>query len=348
MRSRQGVGTVALVVVVVVIIVVAGIAIYNFLPSSKSNVLLLLNYTPTASDSFVYYGVQQGYFASQGINASIIGGSTSASTVSEVSTGKVSFGFVPVSEVVQDLDVANITNVRIVGLYYTRSFDAVTYNEADVKNFSGLQNVPWTSEPASGSLSATPLFYYIAKTNGLNVTKLKANVQNASSTVGHSLFVEGKVDFNLGTLSSYPELAALAASSGIRVGYFPFYSYGAEDGFGLVTNTATIQSSPSLVKGMVYAMAESMIASAKDPQAAAAAIVESQPQLNYTLTEEAFQLEAQCCVENSTSTTPPLQFAYMNPAAMNQTVDWLSGVLGLKTPVPAREVYTNQFTTPPP
>jgi NitT/TauT family transport system substrate-binding protein len=238
---------------------------------------------------------------------------------------------------------ANITNVRIVSILYQSNFYAVFYNKAVISSISDLDG-------KSGALNApsistlTPLFDVWAKNNGLNTSSM--NLQYSTSSLFTYLVAQGKVDFTTNKITNLPAVQDVANQNHIQIGSFLLSQTGLDSyGEALLTTTQMIQQHPDIVQKMVAAVSSSMIGAENNPAAAVSALVKAQPQLNYSVVFPGFQLDLSCCTRTGVSSSEPLVFGYMDPARMQQTVNYVVLGIGAK-PINATAIYTDAFTKP--
>ena len=344
-RRSVAISSKAIALVVVVILVVAAGAYLAYrdsvVPASKTT--LSLESAPNAYDAPIYYGLQQGLFANQGLNVTLESGKETAGTIANVASGSVEFGLADTPGMIFALANANITNVRIVAILYQENFYAVFYNKATISSVSDLEGKSGAlNDPSISTL--TPLFDLFARTNGLNVSSI--NLQYSTSSLFTYLVAQGKVDFTTNKIHNLPAVQAVAKENGIQIGAFLLSKYGLDTyGEALLTTTQMIQEHSDIVQKMVRAVMGSVISAESNPAAAVAALIKAQPQLNESVILPGFELDLSCCTKNATSTTDPLTFGWIDPQRMQETVNLVVEGLGIR-PVNASSLYTDMFTKP--
>jgi len=236
-RRSVAISSKAIALVVVVILVVAAGAYLAYrdsvVPASKTT--LSLESAPNAYDAPIYYGLQQGLFANQGLNVTLESGKETAGTIANVASGSVEFGLADTPGMIFALANANITNVRIVAILYQENFYAVFYNKATISSVSDLEGKSGAlNDPSISTL--TPLFDLFARTNGLNVSSI--NLQYSTSSLFTYLVAQGKVDFTTNKIHNLPAVQAVAKENGIQIGAFLLSKYGLDTyGEALLTTT---------------------------------------------------------------------------------------------------------------
>lgn len=317
--------------------------LYQSTTAPPENVKFLLDFTPTYFHLPYYYGYDQGYYKQNGINVSIIPGKASTAFTA-IAAGQVDFALTDATTLVSGV-AANITNVRIIGIIFQKSFFGVVYNKAKISTLQDLQGKMAGANNPSQSPN-TKLFFALAKINGLNLSSI--TFQYGQATVFPQLVTTGKVDFVLQAVHDLASLVPKAAQNGIQLGFFPYAQYGLDIyGEVLVTTTQMIQTHPDLVRRFVVATMQSVTGAISNPDAAASALVKYQPQLNRTIMLAGYKSDISCCLGNVTSGMNPLTFGWIDPARMQTTVNLLVQGLGIKTPVNASALYTDSYVVHP-
>lgn len=307
---------------------------------------MVLENTPQARDAPLYYGIQQGYYAQNGIDLTI---NTLANTqlgLSALEEGKVDFAISDPSNLVLFSNSGNLTNLRMVSLNYQKNTVAVIYNNATISKPSDLNGKAGAmANPSTSSLSA--LWGLFVKANNLNTSSMQITYASGMTETG-SLLLTGKVQFVVTTNENLPTYNQEGAASGLKFGAFLMANYGVQlSGFALVTTESLIQQQPGLVQSMVNATDESFVKAVESPQAAINALVDANPQLNATTTLIGFQLTLGCCTLNVTALTHPLQYGWFDPDTIQQTITNVEMAENITTSLPATNFYTDAFVQQP-
>lgn len=333
-------------VVIVVLFSASGVGYWLYLstPTASRNVTFMLDFAPNSQHAPYYYGVQQGYYKQNGVNLTILPSKGTVAAISAVAAGQVDFALADTSGLIQAVSTSNITNVKIVSMVFAKNFYGVIYNTESIKTPADLAG-------KSGAASVLPniqtsLFTLFAKLNNVNFSSLK--MQYATPGVYGSLLTQGKVQFVTNPVHNLPTLRAAALASGIQLGVFPFSSYGVDVyGQAIITSTQTIQAHPDLVRSFVAATMQSVVGAIRHPQDAVAALTRSQPQLNATTSLAGFESDVNCCMANATGIINTLTFGWIDPTTMQHTVNESVLGFGLKAPVNASSLYTDDLVAQP-
>lgn len=266
--------------------------------------------------------------------------------MSALEAGKVDFAVSDASSLILFAKNSNATNLRMITLVYQKNFVAVIYNNATISKPSDLNGKSGAmASPKSSSLSA--LWSLFVKANNLNASSMHITYTTGSTETA-DLLLEGKVQFVVASIDKLPTYNQEAVGTGLKFGAFVMVNYGVQlTGYALVTTQAIIQQQPNLVQEMVNATDESLIKSIENPAAAAAALVDYNPQLNATTSQITFGLIAECCTVNVSGLTNPLQYGWFNPAAVQQTVTNVAVAENITSTLNATNYYTDAFSQQP-
>ena len=346
-QARTGVSGKLTAVLILVIVAAAGVAAYYLSGGSKgsSNVTFALGGAPGPEDAPFYYALQQGYYSSEGLNVTIIPGTTGMSGVSAVSSGEVSFALNYAPALTSSLLTSNITNVKIVAALYGASPLGIIYNEAKVSNASDVFTTTGAAlNPSIGS--STRLFLYQAKQVDPNLTP--AVYYGNSQAAVDQFLATGQADWAIAGAQDIALLQPATAANGVQLGFISFDQLGIHTvGYVLITSQAMMQEHSGTVRSFVLATLRGMVGAALNPSAAAAAEVHFQPQLNETQMLQGLNIDISCCMNGVTSSTNPLVFGYVDPTRMQQTVDAVVATAGTHRSINATEFYTDAYTQAP-
>jgi ABC-type nitrate/sulfonate/bicarbonate transport system substrate-binding protein len=345
--GRAGISTKLGAAAVIVLVALGGVILYYYEGSltEENSVSISLGFPPGPEHAPQYYALQEGYYSSEGINATLVPGTGSLAAISSVSAGKVNFAIIDASALVFSLVSSNITNVKIVALLFPASFYGIIYNKGVVSNLTGLASKPGGLINPSTS-EETRLFLSLAKQSGINVTGTAQYL--SSSAILDGLLTTGKVAWVEGGAQDVAFLQPAATQEGIDLGFIPFSQLGLTSyGEVLIASSSMISNHSSVVQSVVRATLKGMISSALNPAAAAAAENYYQPQLNTSQMLQGLNLDVTCCLQGINSSTNPQTYGYLNPVAMQNTVNFALGASGITKSVNATLFYTDAYTTPP-
>lgn len=322
-----------------------GYVLYEQTAVKPDTVSLALGFTPNGGDAPIYYGLESGIYRQNGINLSIIPEASHVAGISALVAGDVDFAVVSPAAVVDYVAHNNSTDIVIVASKFAKSDLAVVFNNASISQVSDLNGKAGAMlSPALGDVSGD--FHLFATTNGLNVSSM--DLQYGSVTTSDDLLLSGKVQFIVVAIQNLPVVQATGAAEGLKLGAFVMADYGvASAGDSLATTRSMIQQHPDIVRAFVQATMQSMVSAYSNQEQAVSDLVRDNPQLNQTSNLQAYQILLRYCSIDPQGLTSPLQYGWMDPQYMQQTVDNEIVANNLGAAINATTLYTNQFVEPP-
>lgn len=346
-HSTVGIGKVAVAAVLIIVVALSGLGyvIYEQTAVKPNTVTLALDFSPNSADAPLYYGLSQGIYQQNGINLTILPGTSVYNAVVSLEAGQVDFAKIDPSSLVAFKAASNFTDIRVVALTYERSQVAVIYNNATISNVSDLEGKSGSMlGPSQGDIWG--YFQLFASANGLNTSSM--NIQYNTPSTSFGLLVTGKVQFIVSVVQVFATLEGTAASNGVHLGYFPLADHGLPSaGVGIATTQKMIDEQPAIVTSFVKATMESFVDAYSNQAAAVGDLVKLNPQLNETTSLVGFQELLACCAVNPSNLTDPLQYGWMDPHFMQQTVNTEIAAANLGISLDATLIYTNAFVKQP-
>jgi len=332
---------------VIVLVVLGSLAyvVYEQTTTQPKTVKLILDVSPGPSHAPYYYGLAQGTYKHNGINLTILAGTTVSAGLAALETGSADFAVSDPNNVVLFASRNNATDLKMVALTYEKNFAAVIYNNASIRSPADLNGKSgMMPNPATSALSG--MFSLFARANGLNVSSM--NVQYAPVSTAASYLLQGKVQFIVTTVQNLPSYNSLGASAGLKFGAFDMPSYGVTmAGFAIVTTQKMITDNPDIVKDFVKATMDSFVAAYSNPSQAVSDLVKSNPQINESTALAGFEADIQCCMLNPSGLSSPLQYGWMDSQLMQGTVSNVETAFGLGNSLNATSIYTNEYVQSP-
>lgn len=337
-------------VIIIVLVALAGIGyvLYEQTSIKPSTVSLQLDFTPNPGDSPLFYGVAQGIFKANDINLTIIPGTSVSAAVAALEANKVDFALVSPPTLVDYVANNHVTNLEMVSMEYNLNSLVVIYNNASITSLSGLNGKAGSMvSPTQGDVLGD--FTQFADANGLNVTSMSLQFNPVSTS--DDLLLAGKVQFIVASIQNLGTVVPAGQSEGMSFGYFVMAGHGLNSaGIAIATTTQMVQSNPSLVQSFVKAIDQSLVQGYENPSVAVTDLVNANPQLNYSSSLTAYEQLLSCCSINPGNLTSYVQYGWISPTFMQQTVnteiiaDNLTAVLPTLN---ATTLYTDQFVQQP-
>lgn len=229
------------------------------------SVSLMMNFSYSGHHAPVFYGVEQGFFADEGIDLKIEPGGGSLKTVQAIGAGHADFGWSDAPSIITGIEAG--VPVHALGAFEQNGSSAVIFMaDSGIKTPADLKGKSVGITPGDALSQTFPAFL-----TANNVDPSEVNVINVDGASKIAVLVKGTVDAIVGFEEN--QAPVVAKLSGKEVSSMMYSDYGVPMlGLGLLTSDKLIQSDPDLVKAMYRAMSKSWTEAAKNPQGAIAAI----------------------------------------------------------------------------
>ncbi len=288
-----------------------------------------------------FYGLDTGLFKAQGINASVDGSLGSGDAITRVASGAYDFGCADVSTLVEFTSRNPEAAPKLVMPIYDR-FPAciVSLQPKPVTSIKGLEGITLgvsTSDAGSRILPA------LLRLHGVDIKKIK--MVTLDQRLRDSMLIRHQVDAVIGF--DYTVLFNLIGN-GIRKEdvHLVYYS---DNGFnfygqGLIAARHHVESNPALVRGMAIAVAQSWLATAKNPNAAIASITKRD-----ALASAAVETDRLNWVLDRLVLTPNVRangIGAMDMKRLNDGIKIVAEGFQLPAPIPGDQVFDGRFIPP--
>ncbi|HEV3356336.1 MAG TPA: ABC transporter substrate-binding protein [Pseudonocardiaceae bacterium] len=235
-------------------------------------VTLTLNWYPYGEHAPFYYGQLTGIFAKHGIDLTIRPGQGSGKTVQAAGGNQTTFGWADTPSLLAG--VAGGLPVKSVGVFLQNTPASVEFFTSE--NIHGPADLKGKTIATTAGDALTATFPTFLKAEGMTLNEV--TLQNVDSAGKIAAVISGRADALLGFY--HDQGPTVANKSGRPVSFLKFADYGLDYySTGLITNDATINTNPTLVRDMVAATSEAFTQAEKNPAAAVAAMAGVSPQL---------------------------------------------------------------------
>ena len=209
----------------------------------------MIDWVPTGEEAYPYVGVQEGYFAQEGLEVTIKVGRGSVDTITKVATGVADFGSAAVGAL---MGAAAQSPVPVKAIYsiYSKQPDAIfTVKGSGITAIKDLNGRTVGTATFSSSNTIWPVF---ATMNGLDLSKIK--LQKVEVNTLAPLLATGKIDATINWVTAAPNTEAILKKAGKEIVVLPWSAYGL-DGYGLSVIAAdkVIKERPDVVARFVRA-----------------------------------------------------------------------------------------------
>ena len=295
------------------------------------DVNLRLDFTINGKHGAFLVGIAQGFYSDVGINLTVAEGRGSLASAQLVVNKEDPFAFVDASAAANL--IAEGAPVKMVAIFSPQTpTAAISFGTLDTPEDLKGKIIGYAA------LGSVPLAWEAFKArNGL--TSADFTEINLEGIALLPALLEGSIDVDLGLVNA--EGAAAPVLSGNPVNMLRFADWGVNAlAHGILVHQDTIDDNPDLVRRFVEASVRSWEYTVEHPDEAVDALMEAFPEANREIIENQLALSLELIHTVNTEGQP---LGFMAPEDWQATIDLLADYGGLRTTVPVRDFYTNEF-----
>jgi NitT/TauT family transport system substrate-binding protein len=236
----------------------------------------MIDWVPSGEEAYPYVGVQQGFFAQEGLDVNIRVGRGSVDVITKIGTGTADFGLAAIGPLMAAAAQGPVP-VKAAYSIYSKQPDAnFTVKGSGITSIRDLAGRTIGTATFSASNTIWPVF---AAMNGLDLTKI--NLQKVDVNTLAPLLAAGKIDATINWVTAAPGTAALLKKAGKELVVLPWSSYGLEGyGASLMVSDRIIKERPEMVGRLVRAFHKSVAFLVANPMGAAKALKAMVPDID--------------------------------------------------------------------
>ena len=241
------------------VVLAALITFYANAAAAADKATLRLDWVNSGYHAIWYYGLDKGIFQKAGIALDVLEGKGSAVTAQTVGNGSVTFGTADTAAVMGF--IAQGMPIKIVAGYLRQSALAIVFPaEKGWKRFADMGDAKIGYSPGGASSQILPALIKQAGLEG------KVQLISMEPTAKMTSILTHRVD----GIDSFGFLVvSILEGQGFKAATLPYANEGVNiPGLSLIASDDTIKKSPGLVRRIVMAMNESIVAARHDPEGA--------------------------------------------------------------------------------
>jgi len=299
--------------------------------TAADKVSLRLDWVNSGYHAIWYYGIDKGIFQKAGIDLEVLEGKGSAVTAQTVGNGSVMFGTVDAAAAMGL--IAQGMPIKIVGGYLRQSALAIIFPaDKGWKRFADMGDAKIGFSAGGASSQILPA---LIKSAGLDGKVQLINMEPAAkmtSLLTKSVDGIDSLDFLM---------VSVLEGKGLKVATLPYANEGVNvPGLSLIASDDTLKKDPALVRKMVGAMEETLVAARKDPEGAIDSLMKRAPTLERPVVLRTLTLSFNLLDPPWAKGKP---IAWMSPDVIAKSQDVLFQYGGIKKQMPVDDYFTNQF-----
>ncbi|MCA6215439.1 ABC transporter substrate-binding protein [Ideonella sp. B7] len=244
-----------------------------------------LDWLPGGDKSFVYAGVQEGFFKAEGLDVKIVPGRGSSDAVTKIGAGAADVGFGGISALMMAAAESGVP-VKAVMSLYSKGPDAL-FTRADTK-IKTLKDVEGKTVAMPTFSSSNQLWPVVLQKNGVNPDKVK--IIKADPATLAPMLAQGRVDATINWVTVAPGFNAVLKQAGKELHVLPWSQFGL-DGYGwsVMASDKTIKERPEVLKRYLKALNKSLAFAIQNPQKAAEDLKAQVPETDVAVAKAEFE-----------------------------------------------------------
>ena len=244
-----------------------------------------LDWLPGGDKSFVYAGVQQGFFKDEGLEVKIVPGRGSADAVTKVASGSADVGFGGISALMMATAEGRIPVKAVMSLYSKQPDALFTRTDSKIKSLKDMEGKTVAMPTFSSSNALWPI---VLQKNGVDASKIKI-IKSDPATLAPML-AQGRVDATINWVTVAPAFGAVLKQAGKELSALPWTQFGL-DGYGwsVMASDKTIKERPEVLKRYVRALGKSLEFSIQNQSKAAESLKAMVPEADVAVVKAEFE-----------------------------------------------------------
>lgn len=307
---------------------------------AQTKIKFTLDWKFEGQTSFMWLGLQRGYFQKEGLDVQVDAGNGSTAAIQRIHTGAYDAGLGDTSALVEYYgNNAGDTRLQMVYLQYDEAPIAYyVMKKNNVKTLADLAGKSIAAAPFEVTRKMWPIFAHAAKIDPAATTFLSVDPSLRTNAV-----IKGDA-FACGGFMNIPlEFAARGVKrdeiTELRVSDVGVHVYGN----GLMVSSKLIAENPKAVAGLVRALNRSFRESLADPEASIKALKAREPLSEENVEMQRFTLLFPAIV---TSRVKQNGLGAVDKATLAKQIDYVSESVKLKSKPNADQLFNDRFLPP--
>jgi len=283
-----------------------------------------------------FVALEKGFYATRGLNVTILASGGSADTVRTIGAGGADFGFADIGTMI--VAKSRGTPVQAAAQFGYVPATVMWRDEGVIKGIKDLEGKSWAISPGQAQWYLMPAYCRI---NKIDFKAIK--IQETAAPIQPAALATKKTDFIVMYRASNEEVADLAASKvGVKLQRVVMKDTGLDIyGTSLIVKDEDVKKRPEFVRAYVEATLEGLRYARDNQEDSLKILLKHKPELEPVLTT--LQLKNALTEVFLPVESAQLGLGFMKPEIMEKTVRVTNEYFDVGRKVTAKEVYTNQF-----
>lgn len=289
---------------------------------AADKVTFQLDWLPGGDKAPVFVGVQQGFFAEEDLDVTILGGKGSTDAITKVATGTADIGS---ADIVALMVAKANDNVPVKAVYSLFSKAPYAFYVLDDSGVESVKDVSGKTIVTSPFTSANVFLPLMLEKNGVDEKSVK--VLKADPGALNPMLITGQSDIMISWMTDRVKNTEQAEQAGKKLNVLPWYDAGLEFySASIIASDKFMSESPDVVKRFVKAYAKAVEYTWAHPEQSGADVNAMVPDVDPTQASDTIKSIRGLVINEVTDRDGVGSFT---PARLSETWKWTAEAQGL-------------------
>src|SRR5688572_18235049 len=322
------------------LLVLAVLLTWGNLVDAQTRIKMTLDWRFEGQTSFMWLGLQRGYFKQEGLDVQVDAGSGSTAAIQRIHTGAYDMGLGDMSALIEYYgNNQGQTRLQMVYLQYDEAPLAYyTFKKTGAKSIADLAGKSIAAAPFEATRKMFPVFARAAKIDPASINwvtvdpQLRSNAVISGQAFACSGFLTVPLEFEARGVKREDLVELRVSDVGVRV-----------YGNGLMVSNELIQKNPKAVQGFVRAMNRSFREMLADSDASIKALNQRDPLTEYKTETERVNLLRPALLTSRTRVTG---LGHVDMKTLADQIEYVHSSVKMKTKPTPDQVFNASFLPP--
>lgn len=290
---------------------------------AADKVTFQLDWIPGGDKAPVFVGVQQGFFAEEELDVTILGGKGSTDAITKVATGTADIGS---ADIVALLVAKANDNVPVKAIYSTFNKAPYAFYALDDSGIESVKDIAGKTIVTSPFTSANVFLPIMLKKNGIDENSVK--VLKADPGALNPMLIIGQSDVMISWMTDRVKNTQQAEQAGKKLTVLPWYDAGLDFySSSIIASDKFMSENPDVVKRFVKAYAKAVEYTWANPEESGVAVNKMVPEVDPVQATDTIK-SIRSLVMNEVSKNDGV--GVFTPARLSETWKWTAEAQGLE------------------
>ncbi|MGP8306948.1 ABC transporter substrate-binding protein [Vibrio sp. YIC-376] len=289
---------------------------------AADKVTFQLDWLPGGDEAPVFVGVQQGFFAEEDLDVTILGGKGSTDAITKVATGTADIGYADIVALMVAKANDNVPVKAIYSLFNKAPYAFFVLDDSGVKSVKDVSGKTIVTSPFTSANVFLPI---MLKKNGIDENSVK--VLKADPGALNPMLITGQSDVMISWMTDRVKNTEQAEQAGKKLNVLPWYDAGLEFySASVIASDKFMSENPDVVKRFVKAYVKAVEYTWAHPEESGTAIHKMVPDVDANQASDTIK-SIRSLVMNEVSERDGV--GVFTPARLNETWKWTAEAQGL-------------------